>query len=87
MKDATGHSHSALERQTAKGKARLVLELNCTTCGPMRHPVSPFSIPELALRHAESTGHVVILNGTADLLTDAEALELDCLHFIEANVR
>ncbi len=53
----------------------------------MRHLVSPFSIPELALSHAESTGHVVILNGTADLLNDAEALELDCLHFIEANVR
>lgn len=87
VKDATGHSHSALERQTPKGTARLVLEMNCTTCGPIRHLVNPLSIPELALRHAESTGHVVILNGTADLLTDTEAPEFDCLDFIEANVR
>lgn len=47
---------------------RLVLEANCSTCGPMYDSIHPAAlIPELALKHTESTGHVVILNGTTDL--------------------
>ena len=66
VKDETGTSHSVLERRTPDGSAQLVIEANCTTCGPIRYLVNPLSIPELALRHARGTGHVVILNGTAD---------------------
>lgn len=68
------------------GSARLVLEMNCTTCGPLRHVVQPFLVPALAMRHAKSTGHVVILNGTADLPPEDEDLEVHTLHFIEARV-
>ncbi len=71
---------------TRDGSARLILEMNCTTCGPMHPLVQPFLIPALAMRHAKSTGHVVILNGTADLPADDESLEVHTLHFIEGKV-
>lgn len=46
---------------------RLVLDANCTTCGRIPSRTKSLSVPELALRHVASTGHIVVLNGTADL--------------------
>ena len=76
-----------LQKPHPRGVVRLVLEMNCTTCGRLAQLVHPYSIPDVALRHAANTGHVVILNGTADLLTDNERIEGHCLQFIEATVR
>jgi hypothetical protein len=50
-------------------KARLVVEAHCPACGflnddPQADGLSNIS---LALEHASAHGHVVILNGTADL--------------------
>lgn len=50
------------------GCPRLVLEANCTRCGPIsEHEQNASVVPDVALRHTASTGHVVILAGTADL--------------------
>jgi hypothetical protein len=48
--------------------ARLVIEAECTTCGPICDETEDgISIVRLALAHSAATGHVVILNGTTDL--------------------
>ncbi len=47
---------------------RLILEAACAQCGPLNPAnIDPLSIPRLALQHSAETGHVVILNGTADV--------------------
>jgi hypothetical protein len=50
--------------------ARLILDANCTTCGPVGTATEPWSVPGKAVLHAAKTGHVVILSGTADIPED-----------------
>ena len=48
--------------------ARLVIEAQCSTCGPIWSDRPDQIEPvQLALEHTRSTGHVVVLNGTTDL--------------------
>ena len=48
--------------------ARLVIEAECTTCGPISDDTeNGISIVRLALEHSTATEHVVILNGTTDV--------------------
>jgi hypothetical protein len=47
--------------------ARLVIEAECTTCGPVcEETADGISIVRLAVAHSATTRHVVILNGTTD---------------------
>jgi hypothetical protein len=47
---------------------RLVIDAACTSCGQFCDlSLDPMAIPQLALDHAAATGHVVVLNGTADV--------------------
>jgi hypothetical protein len=46
---------------------RLIIDATCTTCGSIGTPGNePLLVPEMAMRHTSTTGHVVILNGTVD---------------------
>lgn len=49
-------------------KPRLVIDALCTACGvfPGADLQADFQVPA-ALRHVANTGHVIVLNGTADL--------------------
>jgi hypothetical protein len=51
-----------------EGKVRLVLEAECSSCGPIfqRENAGLRGI-DAALQHTSATGHIVILNGTIDL--------------------
>ena len=51
---------------------RLVIEVECSTCGVLGYEGHGLSIIELVLAHTKATGHLVILNGTCDL-PDEEA--------------
>jgi hypothetical protein len=54
-------------------KSRLIIEAQCSTCGPLNDELSEgLSTLRLAMRHSSVLGHVVILNGTTDLPEDAE---------------
>jgi hypothetical protein len=47
---------------------RLVLQADCTTCGPVCEVERDARlVSQSALDHVERTGHVVVLNGTADI--------------------
>jgi len=49
-------------------QARLIIDANCTTCGLIDNlSDDPFAVQDAAVQHATETGHIVILNGTADL--------------------
>jgi hypothetical protein len=51
-----------------KPSPRLVLQADCTTCGPVCDvDLNVHLVPQSALDHVERTGHVVVLNGTADI--------------------
>jgi hypothetical protein len=55
----------------ASARARLIIDANCTTCGQLDEArTDPFRVPQVAFQHAAQTGHVIILNGTADLPVD-----------------
>jgi hypothetical protein len=55
---------------SVNASARLVIDADCTTCGQIRGlSLTPAATQHLALAHVAETGHVVVLNGTADLLT------------------
>jgi len=61
-----------LSKATAKPvgqqQARLIIDANCTTCGLIDNlSDDPFMVQDAAVQHAAETGHIVILNGTADL--------------------
>lgn len=57
--------HTAVHDQP---RTRLIIDANCTTCGLIDNVSDdPFKIPSVAMQHAAHTGHVVILNGTADV--------------------
>jgi hypothetical protein len=58
-------------------KPRLIIEAQCSTCGPLDDPLPKgFSTVRRALQHSSTLGHVVILNGTTDLPEDADARPL-----------
>jgi hypothetical protein len=68
-----GTSLGQIDRANSS-KARLVVEAHCPACGFLNdHPQADgLSNISLALEHASGHGHVVILNGTADLPQDQE---------------
>lgn len=46
---------------------RLVVEAECSCCGPIPASTMPgLQSVQAAVRHSAETGHVVILNGTVD---------------------
>lgn len=48
--------------------ARLIIEAQCAICGPLDDQCNDgLSTVRLAMGHSSALGHVVILNGTADL--------------------
>ncbi len=52
---------------------RLIIEALCTICGPLDDEhAEGLSTVRRALRHSSTAGHVVILNGTADLPENRE---------------
>ncbi len=50
---------------------RLIIEALCSTCGALED-AGGLSAVRLALDHSSAFGHVVILNGTTDLVDDGE---------------
>ena len=51
-----------------KSAPRLVLHADCTTCGPVCDTHGDVGlISRSALDHVAQTGHVIVLNGTADI--------------------
>jgi hypothetical protein len=49
-------------------RSRLVVEAECSTCGPLTDDHSDgLSVVQFALSHTAKTGHIVILNGTTDI--------------------
>jgi hypothetical protein len=51
-----------------KRRPRLVMEATCARCNSLSGVCkNPWSAAKLATEHAAKTGHVVILNGTADI--------------------
>jgi len=55
---------------SSSAQARLIIDANCTTCGRIDNATNPFRVPQVAFQHAAKTGHIIILNGTADLPRD-----------------
>lgn len=47
-------------------RPRLVMDASCTTCGQIDTD-DPFNVQNLAVEHAARTGHIIVLNGTADV--------------------
>lgn len=61
-------AHIRSRTQSAPDRVpRLIIDANCTICGRVGAPSKPWSVPLAATLHAAKTGHVVILNGTADV--------------------
>jgi hypothetical protein len=57
---------------------RLVVEAECSCCGPIHGSATPgLQSVQAAMRHSAETGHVVILNGTVDRpeLEEQDAIE------------
>ena len=69
-----GIAHDQMDLANSS-KARLVVDVHCPACGFLNddHQADGlFNNISLALEHASAHGHVVILNGTADLPTDED---------------
>lgn len=68
---STTHGSSAAVGTLPGQSARLVIEAECTTCGPIcDEPEGGISVVRIALAHSAATEHVVILNGTTDVPHD-----------------
>lgn len=52
---------------------RLILNAFCTTCGDLVDEDESIAVAQIALDHVAATKHVVVINGTADLMQDSEA--------------
>lgn len=64
MNDAQHTSRATSNKQPP----RLVLHAECTTCGRLNGDEdNPLTVVDIALDHTDGTGHVVVLNGTADI--------------------
>src|SRR5947209_6373470 len=67
MFDPGGGYHTSDVRAVVR-KPRLILEAQCTICGPVSDVESDANIiTTTALLHVARTGHVVVFNGTADV--------------------
>ena len=69
-----GISLDQMDGANSSKSPRLVLDAHCPVCGFLNNDQQAdglFNI-SLALEHAWAHGHVVILNGTADLSTDED---------------
>jgi hypothetical protein len=65
---STTRGSSAAVGTMPEQSARLIIEAECTTCGPIcDEPEGGISLVRLALAHSAATEHVVILNGTTDV--------------------
>jgi hypothetical protein len=60
-------TQSTTNLRSTRPTPRLVLDAECTTCGPVcDSDANPILVPQLALDHTSHTGHIVVLNGTTD---------------------
>ena len=68
-----GIAHDQMDLANSS-KARLVVDVHCPACGFLNRDEQADGLCtiSLALEHASAHGHVVILNGTADLPTDED---------------
>jgi|GEM_PF-2001013 len=61
-------SGSPVSMPVAHEPPRLVLHADCTTCGRLNRDEDAHSaVVDIALDHTNTTGHIVVLNGTTDL--------------------
>ena|SRR5579871_1607774 len=61
-------SGSPVSMPVAHEPPRLVLHADCTTCGHLnRDEDASSAVVDIALDHTNTTGHIVVLNGTTDL--------------------
>jgi hypothetical protein len=58
-----------------KGVPRLILNAFCTTCGNICEEDESIALAQFALDHVAATKHVVVLNGTADVVQDSDELD------------
>jgi hypothetical protein len=54
---------------------RLILNAFCTTCGNIREEDQSIAVAQYALDHVAETKHVVVLNGTADVVRDSDEID------------
>jgi hypothetical protein len=58
-----------------EGVPRLILNAFCTTCGNICEEDESIALAQFALDHVAATKHVVVLNGTADVVQDSDDLD------------
>jgi hypothetical protein len=63
-----------------EGVPRLVLNAFCTTCGNIREEDESIAVAQFALDHVAATKHVVVLNGTVDVVQDSDGSILSPSH-------
>ena len=59
-------SMPSLHASCSGESVRLVIEVTCSSCGPIHSSLAGWEAIEAASAHTAKTGHVVILNGTVD---------------------
>lgn len=59
-----------------EGVPRLILNAFCTTCGNIAVEDQSVAAAQHALDHVAETKHVVVLNGTADIVQDSDESDL-----------
>jgi hypothetical protein len=58
-----------------EGVPRIVLNAFCTTCGNIREEEESIAVAQFALDHVSATKHVVVLNGTVDVVQDSDEID------------
>ncbi|GEM_PF-6295471 len=58
-----------------EGMPRLILNAFCTTCGSICEEDQSVAVAQYALDHVAETEHVVVLNGTADVVRDSDEID------------
>jgi hypothetical protein len=59
-------------QSNATSCSRLIIEAACTTCGPLHEQSGGLALVLAAREHTEVTGHIVVLNGTTDIVDSSE---------------
>jgi hypothetical protein len=71
-----GNSLQAEKKPMAnEGVPRLILNAFCTTCGNISEEDESIAVAQFALDHVATTTHVVVLNGTADVVQDSDEID------------
>jgi hypothetical protein len=58
-----------------EGIPRLILNAFCTTCGSIGEEDESIAVAQFALDHVDATKHVVVLNGTVDVVQDSDEID------------